>query len=1084
MWLPWLNRTGDLKLGTAVAKLPNYLGPARIATAYGNELEDSLLNPKSLVVPDICARLLRFITRQSSILISNFEESLAELLQEKEVQFTKAPWRDLSPGDKLLTVKWLLDYAYESQGEELSEFLDDHFDAEDLRGIRVGQDALDNVYWYLEDLRLYRELCPKKPQRSREWDCVCLTVSDWQGFLKQFRKSSNPREKQLHTFLSSHLFPVVQAQAQALKCEERDLETENRWLLEREQREILLPRPGSDMKCNGAPSVDKAATEPQPAAAADECGPKAAPAKEAAPTCPAEAAGAGNIGRPPGTPVSAADVAASGGVLVNGGASLPPVTGPSLADSGTPMSMLGDNPGDGMVAGNKDNPGAMAVPTCSAHMAGGNMAVGGPSPMGGPGMGGPQVLPHGGNMGTSGLHRPPSGSSMPPGGAGCPMPPQGGAGVGGGGLEAQYMQQQSQIFVFTTGLANQAAEAVLTGQCPSIIAFHCAQPGTKRILEKHPLKIQQFSKQNPAAWLNTLAQMKQRGAQGMPGGPMGPTPGGGAMKVPQTFGPGFCGPPHACGPTHPGGAAWQPQESWGAGPYGPAGMAPQRGPSPASNRGPQQGHHPQGCGPPNGGCFPASGGAYPGMGGPGCGGNPAQMNAGVKVPDENLTPQQRQHREEQLAMIRKMQKLLFPDQQVMGNATGPPGQQQQQQQTGAPQQPQGGGVPPRPRGPDQFGHCGDHQHEGAGMPPQMQQQSQPQQQQHFGPGPQGAMMGHPPADWQAQQQQGGMTAQKPYLEDRRRKGAAATNQPQGLFPACGSEFSASGSPSGYITRPGSCPNPNFNNGTTGPVASSTGNRPSSCAGFNSPGSFSNPPTPSGFPGAPGASPAGPSSSFPSAPGASPGMVFSPGAVAQQQQTAASSFGGRPPAQCGAGGSQFPGSAPCGSPALQPFSPSVRGSSGSSPPNYGAGGAGGSGSPGTVPPPPRSPASGASPRLQQGPPPPYGARGPMAPSPHPPTSPSPRLGTASPATDPGARQFSHPVGGGRLANPSPGSVQTTPLSSPKPCRGGPHTPTTPGGGSAVPSPSSAGSSRKRSATPLTQDQPEFVTGINTSASTGE
>lgn len=32
------------------------------------ELEDSLLNPKSLVVPDICARLLRFITRQSSIL--------------------------------------------------------------------------------------------------------------------------------------------------------------------------------------------------------------------------------------------------------------------------------------------------------------------------------------------------------------------------------------------------------------------------------------------------------------------------------------------------------------------------------------------------------------------------------------------------------------------------------------------------------------------------------------------------------------------------------------------------------------------------------------------------------------------------------------------------------------------------------------------------------------------------------------------------------------------------------------------------------------------------------------------------------
>ena len=35
--------------------------------------------------------------------------------------------------------------------------------------------------------------------------------------------------------------------------------------------------------------------------------------------------------------------------------------------------------------------------------------------------------------------------------------------------------------------------------------------------------------------------------------------------------------------------------------------------------------------------------------------------AGVQVPDENLTPQQRQHREEQLATLRKMQQMLFPE---------------------------------------------------------------------------------------------------------------------------------------------------------------------------------------------------------------------------------------------------------------------------------------------------------------------------------------------------------------------------------------------------------------------------------------
>lgn len=50
-------------------------------------------------------------------------------------------------------------------------------------------------------------------------------------------------------------------------------------------------------------------------------------------------------------------------------------------------------------------------------------------------------------------------------------------------MEAQYMQQQSQIFVFSTNLANKAAEAVLQGQFQTIIAFHCSQPGTKKILE-------------------------------------------------------------------------------------------------------------------------------------------------------------------------------------------------------------------------------------------------------------------------------------------------------------------------------------------------------------------------------------------------------------------------------------------------------------------------------------------------------------------------------------------------------------------------------------------------------------------------
>lgn len=45
---------------------------------------------------------------------------------------------------------------------------------------------------------------------------------------------------------------------------------------------------------------------------------------------------------------------------------------------------------------------------------------------------------------------------------------------------------------------------------------------------------------------------------------------------------------------------------------------------------------------------------------PGSGGLQTSLQ-GVKVPDENLTPQQRQHREAQLATIRKMHMMLFPE---------------------------------------------------------------------------------------------------------------------------------------------------------------------------------------------------------------------------------------------------------------------------------------------------------------------------------------------------------------------------------------------------------------------------------------
>jgi hypothetical protein len=51
------------------------------------------------------------------------------------------------------------------------------------------------------------------------------------------------------------------------------------------------------------------------------------------------------------------------------------------------------------------------------------------------------------------------------------------------GGDSQFMQQQSQIFVFSTQMANDAAETVMAGQYKNILSFHMDQPSTKKFLQ-------------------------------------------------------------------------------------------------------------------------------------------------------------------------------------------------------------------------------------------------------------------------------------------------------------------------------------------------------------------------------------------------------------------------------------------------------------------------------------------------------------------------------------------------------------------------------------------------------------------------
>ncbi|XP_050742973.1 protein BCL9 homolog [Drosophila biarmipes] len=256
------------------------------------------------------------------------------------------------------------------------------------------------------------------------------------------------------------------------------------------------------------------------------------------------------------------------------------------------------------------------------------------------------------------------------GGAGNLLTGTGNLPSSGGSNCLDYMQQQNHIFVFSTQLANKGAESVLSGQFQTIIAYHCTQPATKNFLEdffmKNPLK---------------MNKLQRHSALGMPWIGMGP---GGQTP-----------------PNPPVSKITQQQPN-----LKPASLLKNQFnhnenskrssvPSntfvdqadPLSNEGELM------CWESGPGSSGASGAAQNsrnnidsistssesqaikileaagvdlGQGTKESDPNSTHENnivslQGVKVPDENLTPQQRQHREEQLAKLKKMNQFLFPE---------------------------------------------------------------------------------------------------------------------------------------------------------------------------------------------------------------------------------------------------------------------------------------------------------------------------------------------------------------------------------------------------------------------------------------
>eukprot|EP00094_Tigriopus_californicus_P004642 TCALIF_04465-PA protein Name:"Similar to lgs Protein BCL9 homolog (Drosophila melanogaster)" AED:0.10 eAED:0.15 QI:775/0.71/0.62/1/0.71/0.62/8/0/1146 len=122
-------------------------------------------------------------------------------------------------------------------------------------------------------------------------------------------------------------------------------------------------------------------------------------------------------------------------------------------------------------------------------------------------------------------------------------------------MDQQYMQQSSQIYVFSTNWANRGAEAVMQEQYPSIISWHESQPDTKKHLETMARQFPNMAK----TIMNQSIRMSQMNK--MMKGPKGqPLPGPGMRPMVMRG-----NAPIGSGPMGPGG----PMGHMGHGPGGP-----------------------------------------------------------------------------------------------------------------------------------------------------------------------------------------------------------------------------------------------------------------------------------------------------------------------------------------------------------------------------------------------------------------------------------------------------------------------------------------------------------------------------------
>ncbi|CAH1251777.1 Hypp9156 [Branchiostoma lanceolatum] len=198
-------------------------------------LEAELRQRESVPIADTLARLLRYLFTRTDIRLGSWEADVKRVLSETGSQWkpfaSGAQFADMEPYHRLVFLKGVADHVFEEKVEELSEYLDETYDPEDMRAVPIGQDSLKNTYWYFDDLRLYKESVGRKGEKweylrlyketvgrkGEKWECVCSSLKEWTSFVKKFRKSSHPQEKELYEFLHGQLLPLILGPLQTLE---------------------------------------------------------------------------------------------------------------------------------------------------------------------------------------------------------------------------------------------------------------------------------------------------------------------------------------------------------------------------------------------------------------------------------------------------------------------------------------------------------------------------------------------------------------------------------------------------------------------------------------------------------------------------------------------------------------------------------------------------------------------------------------------------------------------------------------------------------------------------------------------------